>query len=92
MKERLMEGVLQQRGDHRAVVGADQQVLYLGFYTPFSDKRRDPQGLEPWTIAEARELRDWLTSVLPIASCPECGDTRPQHVAGCLEANPEGVR
>lgn len=65
MKERLMEGILNQRGDHRAVVGADRAVLYLGFYTANSDKPRDPQGLEPWTIAEARELRDWLNGVLP---------------------------
>jgi hypothetical protein len=87
MKERLSEGVLHQRGDHRAVVGADRSVLYLGFHSEKSGS--DPQGLEPWTIAEARELRDWLTAVIPAIDCSECGDTR-QHVAGCSQANPEG--
>ena len=62
MKERLNDGVLKQRGHERAVVGADREVLYLGWH---HNGHRDPQGLEPWLISEARELRDWLNSVLP---------------------------
>lgn len=63
---RIIPG-LRQRDGERATVGADREVLYLGFFFPSESGRsiREPQALTPWTIAEARELRDWLTATLP---------------------------
>lgn len=53
---------LRQRDHERAVVGADQDRVYLGLHHA---KAIEPQALTPWTVAEARQLRDWLTQALP---------------------------
>jgi hypothetical protein len=63
---RIIPG-LRQRDGERATVGADREVLYLGFFFPSESGQniREPQALTPWTITEARQLRDWLTQALP---------------------------
>lgn len=62
MTEKFKAGVLKQRGNDRGVVGADEVVLYLGLHHAGTV---EPQALTPWTVTEARELRDWLNVVLP---------------------------
>lgn len=58
----MVPHLVQSHGE-RAVVGADLVVLYLGVGSP---KVWDGP-LTPWTVAEARELRDWLNEALPEA-------------------------